>query len=251
MPDGDSYGAKLLRFWWPNGWAFLWLVLGLLPLFFFETFVHEGLHWLTAKIDGFDPKLIPFAHFNSDPFFNRDLNGITLNTGDSFIATPQLVCLGFMLGLIAVFIFTSPPWRWLRSLLTWWYLGLILDLLFNTLLGAFDAERPGTDWARFADGSGHGLATFFSWVIVTAVLSQLLWSIWSRWNENRPSDLGFFEFRWLAIPYAFVSLIAVILSWTIDDPTVVRDWWFWMIWLAQLASLIWYLAYTVWATVRG
>src|SRR5689334_10515204 len=38
MANGDtSYGSKLLRFWWPNGWAFLWLVLGLMPLFFFQT----------------------------------------------------------------------------------------------------------------------------------------------------------------------------------------------------------------------
>lgn len=246
---GDSYGDKLLRFWWPNGWAFLWMVLGLLPLFFFETFVHEGLHWLTAEFDGFSAKLIPFAHFNSD--FGRDLNGATLHTGDSFIATPQLVGLVFILGLIAVFIFTSPPWRWLRAFLTWWYLGLIIDLLFNTGRGLVDATRAGTDWAKFADGSGHGLAVFFSWLILLAVLSQLLWINWSKWHENRPPDAGFFEFRWLAISYAVVSLIAVIISWAISDPTIVRDGWFWAVWIAQLVSLVWYIAYVIWATARG
>jgi len=249
MADGDaSYGSKLLRFWWPNGWAFLWLVLGLMPLFFFQTFIHEGLHWVTAKADGFDPKLIPYAQFNTSA--GRHLNGITLNTGDSFIATPQLVDLALILAFIPVFTFTSPPWRWLRTFLTWWYLGVCLDVLFNTGLGLFDAERAGTDWAKFADGSGHGLAAFFSWLILVAILSQLLWVNWSKWHENRPPDTGFFEFRGLAIGYAVVSLIAVIVSWAVDDPTVDRDWFFWLVWLGQLFSLIWYVAYVIWASVR-
>ena len=58
MTDTESYGTRLLRFWAPNGWTALWLVLGLIPLFFFETFVHEGLHWVTAKASGGDPTLI-------------------------------------------------------------------------------------------------------------------------------------------------------------------------------------------------
>jgi len=247
MPDGDSYGTKLLRFWYPNGWAFLWLVLGLAPLFFFETLVHESLHWLTAKIGGADPTLIPFAHYNMS--FGRNLNGATLHT-TGFIAVPQFVGLGLLIALIMVFTFTSPPWRWLRTFLTWWYLGLALDILFNTGLGLFDAARPGTDWGKFADGDGHALSTFFSWIILIVVLSQLVWIKFSRWEENRPADLDFFEFRWLAISYAFVSLIAVIVSWVIDDPTIVRNWWFWLIWMYQLLSLLWYIAYIVWATVR-
>lgn len=247
MPDSESYGTKLLRFWAPNGWAVLWLVLGLAPLFFFETFVHEGLHWVTGKAAGGDPTLIPFAHFNTS--FGRNINGATMNS-PGFIATPQFVGLGLLVVLILVFIFTSPPWRWLRTFLTWWYLGLVLDLLFNTGRGLVGASRPGTDWAKFAASSGDGLATFFSWVILLCVLSQLAWIAVSRWHVERPPALGWFDFRGVAVSFGVVSLLAVIVSLTVDDPAIDRNWWFWLIWFYQLLSLLWYAAYIAWATKR-
>lgn len=247
MADGDSYGEKLLRFWAPNGWAALWLLLlGLAPLFFFETFVHEGLHWLNGKIGGADPTLIPFAHFNTDPHFNRNLNGATLN-GIGFPATPQLVCFGLMIALILVFIFTSPPWRWLRTFLTWWYFGIVLDVEFNTWHGLFGSPRPGTDWAKFAADSG-ALATFLSWLILLVVLSQLAWIAASRWHVNRPPGTGFFEYRGVAVCFGILSLIAVILSFAIQDASIDRNWWFWAVWIFQFLSLVWYVTYFIWAT---
>jgi hypothetical protein len=246
MATGESYGTKLLRFWAPNGWTALWvLVFGLAPLFFFETFVHEGLHWLTAVAAGGDPTLIPFAHFNSN--FGRNVNGATMDS-PGFIAMPQIVCFLLLLGLIAVFIFSSPPWRWLRTLLTWWYLGLAIDILFNTVRGAFGASPPGTDWYKFGDEYGNGLATFLSWLILLAVLSQLVWIIWSRWHENRPPAQGFFAFRGVAIAYAVLSLIALVLSFAIQHPAIVRNWWFWAVWVFQLVSFMWYVLYLIWAT---
>jgi len=238
----ESYGTRLQKFWAPNGWAFLWLVFGLMPLFFFQTFVHEGLHWLTAKLDGSDPNLIPFAHYNNSPGQMRNLNGITLNA-TGFVATPQIVGLLLMIGLIVIVIFTSPRARWLRTFLTWWYLGLILDLLFNTGRGLFDASNPLTDWGKFAAQYGHGLATFLSWVILLVVVSQLVWIAISSWHVNRPPGVGFFDYRGLAIAYGVVSLIAVIASWAINDPSIDRNWWFWLVFLGQIASFVWYAVY--------
>jgi hypothetical protein len=179
----------------------------------------------------------------------RNINGATLNTA-GFNAMPQIVCLILLVALIAVFVFTSPPWRWLRAFLTWWYLGLAIDLLFNTGRGLVGAFRKGTDWEKFATESGSGLATLLSWVILLLVLSQLGWIAVSRWHVNRPQGLGFFEYRGVAICYAVISLIAVIVSWTIDDPSIDRNWWFWLVWLGQLLSLIWYVIYIAWATRR-
>ena len=247
MSDGESYGTRLSRFWAPNGWAVLWLVLGLAPLFFFETFVHEGLHWLTAVMNGGHPTLIPFAHFNTS--FGRNINGATMDA-PGFIATPQLVGLGFLVALILVFILTSPSWRWLRTFLTWWYLGLVLDLLFNTGRGLIGDPRPGTDWAKFAAGSGNGLAIFLSWMILLCVISQLAWIKVSRWHLNRPAGLDFFEYRGVALCFAAVSLIALIVSLTVDHPAIDRNWWFWLVWIWQLLSFIWYAAYVAWATAR-
>jgi hypothetical protein len=249
MPESESYGTKLGRFWAPNCWAGWWLVLGLMPLLFFQTVVHEGTHWLTGAAGGSDPKLIPFPHLNTNTPPGRTFVGITLD-GVGFIAMPQILCLILMVGLIAVFVFTSPSSRWLRTFLTWWYLGLALDLLFNTGLGLFGVFRSGTDWAKFAAGHGEGLAKLLSWVVLLAVLSQLGWIIVSRWHVNRPPGLGFFEFRWLAACCAVISLIAVIVMRAVDDRTIVENWAYWLALVGQVLSLVLYVGYIVLATVR-
>jgi hypothetical protein len=247
MPDSESYSTKLLRFWAPNGWTALWLALGLAPLFFFETCVHEGIHWMTGKAAGGDPTLIPFAHFNTN--FGRNVNGATMSS-PGFIAMPQILCLVLLVALILVFIFTSPSWRGLRTFLTWWYLGLAIDLLFNTGRGLVGAPRQGTDWGKFAASSGDGLATFLSWIILLAVLSQLGWIVVSKWHRNRPPALASFEFRGVAAAFGVLSLIALIVSLTVEHPAIQRNWWFWLVWLYQLLSLGWYAGYIGWATKR-
>ncbi|MCC6984333.1 MAG: hypothetical protein IT535_13770 [Bauldia sp.] len=247
MPN-ESYGTKLLRFWVPDLWSGLWLLFGLAPLFFFETFIHEGLHWLTAQASGGSPVLIPFAHFNTS--FGRNINGATMDS-PGFIAMPQFVAFLLMVGVILLFVFTSPRSRFLRLVLTWWYLGLAVDLLFNTGRGLVGAFKEGTDWAKFAADAGSGLAVFLSWLVLLAFLSQLVWIAFSRWHENRPPAAGFFDFRPFAIFLAAVSLIAVILSFTVSHPAIVRNWWFWMIWIWQLASLAWAVFYIVRVTARS
>jgi hypothetical protein len=242
-----SYPTKLLRFWAPNGWAALWLALGLMPLFFFETFVHEGLHWVTAELNGGNPTLISFAHYNAE--FGRNVNGATMDS-PGFIAMPQIAGLVLLVGLILVFIFTSPQWRWLRMLLTWWYLGLAIVLVFNTGRGLIGDDRPGTDWGRFAAESGNGLATFLCWIILLCVVAQLGWLAVSKWHVHQPPGLDFFEFRGVAIFYGVVSLIAMIVSLTVDHPAIVRNWWFWLVFIGQLLSLFWYVGYIAWATVQ-
>lgn len=245
-----SYGEKLRTFWAPNRWFFLWLVFSLAPLFFFETFVHEGLHWLTAVAAGADPVLIPFAHFNTRfGTAGENLNGATLNTG-GFSAMPQIVCLLLLIGAILLFIFTSPRARFIRMFLVWWYLGLAVDLLFNTIRAIFGAQPPGTDWGKFAAESGDGIAILLSILILALVLSQLIWIAFSRWHENRPGPPGFFQFRGAALFLAILSLIALIWSLAAGDPSIVRNWWFWLIWVWQAASFLWFIVYRIWATAK-
>jgi hypothetical protein len=156
-----------------------------------------------------------------------------------------------MVGVILLFIFTSPRWRFLRLFLTWWYLGLAIDLLFNTGRGLIGAFKTGTDWEKFATDSGSGLAILLSWLVLIAVLSQLVWIAFSRWHENRPPEAGFFDFRPFAIFLGVLSLIAIILSFAISHPAIVRNWWFWMIWIWQLVSLAWFVVYIVRTTARS
>jgi hypothetical protein len=163
---------------------------------------------------------------------------------------PQIVCLFLLAGLIAVFVFTSPPWRWLRTFLIWWYLGIALDLLFNTGLGLFGAAGDGTDWKRFAED--HGTWAFLlSWVILIAVVSQVFWIKYAAWDENEPAGKGFFEYRGLAIAYAAVSLVAMIVSFTVQHESIERNWWFWLVWSGQAISFVGYLIYLWGLTYRG
>jgi len=251
MAEGEDYGTRLARFWAPNRFALLWLVLSLAPLFFFQTFVHEGLHWLTTVAEGGDPTLIPFAHFNENPFGGgQNRNGATEDPL-GFIAMPQVVCLVLLVVLIVVFVATSPPWWWLRTFLTWWYAGIALDLLANTY-GALVGQPPGgTDWAVFAAQSGLGTARALSWTILLVILSQLAWIRFSRWHVNRPQARGFREFRGFAVFLAIVSAIAVVVSHTIDHPDIVRNGFFWLCWIWQLLSLVGFLVYLAWATKRA
>jgi hypothetical protein len=237
MPDSESYGTKLLRFWAPNGWAAPWLVFGFAALLFFQTVIHEGTHWVTGGGEG---TLIPFVHLNTD--FDRTLVGATTDS-IGFIAMPQIVGLVLLVALILVFIFTSPSWHWLRGFLTWWYLGIAVDLLFNTGLGLFGVFRRGTDWARFAAESGEGLAKFLSWVILLCILSQLLWIRISRWHVNRPPRLGFYEFPGFAVFLGVLSLTAAIVSLAVDHPSVGRNGWFYLVWIGQAVSVLWFLRY--------
>lgn len=248
MAAGESYRTKLLRFWAPSGWTALWLVFGLAPLFFFETFVHEGLHWVTGTAGGDDPTLIPYPHFNTDIGGGRTVNGATLD-GIGFPGMPQFVGLGLIVVLSVVFVCTSPPWGWVRFLLTWWYLGLVLDVLFNTISGLFGPPRPGTDWRKFYD-EHDVLAPIFSWVILLTVLSHFVWIQWSRWNVNRPRGLGFFEFRPAAVAFGLLSLIALVVSFTVTHESVVRNGLFWLVVVWHAVSLGWFAGYFAWATAR-
>ena len=44
-----GYWSRLRRSWLWSGRAVVWLLLGLLPLLFFQTAVHEGSHCLAMK----------------------------------------------------------------------------------------------------------------------------------------------------------------------------------------------------------
>jgi hypothetical protein len=127
----------------------------------------------------------------------------------------------------------------------------MLDLLANTWLGLFGAARDNSDWGKFAAVGGKGAAFVVSLLVLIAAISQLFWIKYSKWHVNRPAGLGFYDYRGLAIFYAILCLIVVIISHTIDHETIVRNWWFWLVWLWELLSLIAYIGYVAWVTLRS
>ena len=163
----------------------------------------------------------------------------------------RLAIAAMVLGaLIAVFVLTSPRWRWLRAFLTWWYLGVVLDLLAATGKGLFGASRAGTDWAKFANESGDGTALVLSWAILLTVLSQLLWIRWSKWHRNRPAGVTFWEYRGVAIFLSIVAVIAILTTVLVDDPSIDRNWWYSLVLVGHIVSLAGYLWYILWVTFK-
>lgn len=242
MADGESYSTRFVKFWAPDRAAFLWLLCALPPLLFFQTFIHEGLHWLRAVIGGKDPLLIPFPHFNKG--FGKDMIGVTLNiTGSS--GFPQIICFLFLLGVIAVFIAGSPRQRWLREFLTWWYLGLCIDLMAATGKGLFGASAPKADWGKFATEEGAGVALVLAWLIYLTVASQLLWIRYSRWHRNRPPGKSFWDYRVEAIILAVISLFAFYESFAVDDTSIVRNGRFYFFAVGQLVFVLGYVGYLI------
>lgn len=251
MPRDESYGTKLLRLWAPSASSFGWLLFGLAPLLFFQTFIHEGLHWLTTVFSGGDPTLVPFPHFNTRfGIAGETVNGATLNTA-GFPAMPQIITFVILIGLTLVFIFSSPRWHWLRFFLWWWYVGVCIDLCYNTFLGLGGASSPGSDWGQFAADASVAAAVL-AWLIWLVAPSHLGWIAFARWHNNRPPGRGFFEFRETAIVFAVLSFSAILFSLLVSDPSIIK--WqssmFIVVFLWQVLSLAWFITYIFWASFR-
>ena len=262
-----EYFRRLGRFWFPDWMALVWLLMALPALYFFQTTVHEGSHAMAAFLStGSFPKLAPFPHLNSAGTF---LNGVTLGDAATtvqvtarqdcnspvkttftdlagFIATPQFVDLALIVFFSILTFATRPSNPFLRFLLRAWYLGAIVDFCYNTVRALGAGCNPGADWSRFMLTSdiSPGLFALMTWIFWLAILSHFVWVYWSGWGSEAPDTTGFWDYRWVAFILGSLSLLAVLLSLTVNDAQIDKGSFAFIFFLIiQLLALAWYWIY--------
>lgn len=262
-----DYFRRLGNFWFPDVMAIAWLLFALPALYFFQTTIHEGSHAMAAfTVTGSFPKLAPFPHSTADGGF---LNGVTL--GDSstvvsvverqscdspaktrftrlagFPATPQFLDLVLIVIFTFIFIFTSTRDPVLRLFLRAWYLGAIIDFMYNTIRGLIGGCNPSTDWSKFMLGSDISPAVFavMTWIFWLAILSHFIWVNWSKWGRDPVTTSGWWDYRWFAFVLGLLSLAAVLLSFLVSDPQINKfSVAFIFPLVVQIGALIWYWVY--------
>lgn len=213
----ENYWDRLRNFWFPSWWNLGWLLLGLPALYFLQTLVHEGSHAMAGLFStGSFPKLFPFPHYDASAGFR---NGVTF-TGDGFIATPQFVALTLILIFMAIFIFWPISNRVARFVLRFLFLGVCIDLLYNTVKGLWGGSSPFSDWGRFQVSIGTGGIIALSWVIWLLVLSHFVWVYYCAWQQNREEEAGFWDFRWIALAFGLLSLTSLMFAAFVSDPDI-------------------------------
>jgi hypothetical protein len=221
------------------------LALGLPALHFLQTVIHEGSHALTGLAAGGSPKLAPFPHVSPSGAFR---NGVTFGAG-GFIATPQFVGLSLVVLLTLIFLLWPIRNRYVRLLLRWWFLGVSIDLLYNTARELVGGHNPLPDWSRFQDAFGIPEAGMIAltWLIWLTVWSHLVWVYLSAWHRVnvRPPTAGFWDYRGIAILYGALSLVAVVVSLAVSDPGIVKAHVAFLgpLLLLQVPSVVWHTVY--------
>lgn len=268
-----DYFTRLRKFWFPNGHAFLWLLLAFPGLLFFQTVIHEGTHGVVAWFNNGDfPKVAPFPHLTV-----RDGNflvGVTIpdksvsprerkvcdpNVAPTtipprlagWIGWPQVIALLIAAGLTVIFVFTNIANPYIAFLLRTWHFGAVIDFTFNSaknLVGICDASQ---DWSRVMIRGDIDSTVF--WVITLVLWLVVLFLIASPgWPERKlPAEIDFWDYRWIAVLLMVLSLMALVVSFVVRDETRIDkgSWVFWLVLVAQFLAVIWYMYY-VWRTFQ-
>lgn len=238
----ESYGTRLWKFWIPDAASTLWLVLGVMPLLFFQTFVHEGMHVLSYVSDGRGVDLFaPFPHLHHTATGDNVLNGVSsaarpaADTAD--IAVPQFVDIGLLI-VLSLFLWLIPyVWpmrsRTVRLLFRLWYLGVLIDLLWNTGGRLFLLESPTNDWYRYQQVMGYSPWEMWgiTFVILLVPLTYFAWGPFSGWHREQPESQryalnfvgGFWDYRWAAFVFGLLSLAAILFSLLVSDPSIEKQ----------------------------
>lgn len=246
MSRDHGYVRRLATLWFPNGFTSLWWLLFALPaLYFLQTLVHEGSHGVAAWIaTGAFPKLAPFPHYSTA--FDGFVNGVTFTGGRGFIAAPQGVALALIAGFSVIFILWPIRNPIVRFGLRTWYLGACLDLLYNSVKGLWGGSSPASDWGKLqAQISTPGIIAL-TWVLWLFVLSHFAWVPIAAWGRQRAEPRSFWGYRWVALLLGALSLTAILISATVNDPTIVKGHIFFIAPLiGQGIALVWYGTYVV------
>jgi hypothetical protein len=209
-----AYWSRLRRSWLWSGPAAAWLALGLLPLLFFQTAVHEGSHCVAMKLLGVRCRVVaPFPV----AIGRAGLLGVTESDGDAelpaaAIAAPQLVAAALVVALqLAARRTDDERWALLARL---WLLGACLDLLNNTF---WRPHSAGGDWSALASQLGLSTATRLA-------LSLPLWAIGLAGlllpipAPRAPSRASLRDLAEIGLVYALVSTVAVVTSLAVHVP---------------------------------
>jgi len=210
-----GYLSSLRATWLWSRAAALWLALGLAPLLFFQTTVHEGSHCLAMAIEGEGCRILaPFPQALALGY----VHGLTIGGNDAeippiaVIVAPQLVAVLLILLLRAGARRTRDErWALLNRL---WLLGACLDLLNNTFWrpsGGFG------DWSAMASeaGLGPGLRFAVSLPMWLVALGGLFVPIRS---EFAPPPASARDLSEIGLVYALLSGSAVIVSLAVRVP---------------------------------
>ena len=216
-PRRARYGRRLRRSWFPSAGAAVWMLLGLMPLLFFQTAVHEGSHCVAMAASGAGCQVwAPFpVTLSIGP-----LHGVTFARVEDAevsilaVIAPQLVAAALIPGLLLVGLRVRDE-RW--ALLTrLWLLGACIDLLNNTFWrphGRFG------DWSVMASelGLSPGVVFASSLPFWLTALAGLLLPLSSESPRRRSSVRDLSE---VGLAYALVSTVAAIVSLAVRVPDI-------------------------------
>ena len=249
QPD-PSYGEKLRRFWFEDLHSLWWLLMALPALYFFQTFIHEGMHSLFNLFEtGKLAKFATYPHISSSAGFR---NGVTFDS-NGFPAAPQFVAFGVILALILVFIFAPIQNRTTRFLLRTMFFGVCLDLLYNISRGLYGGVNPFADWSKFKIEHDIPTAAYImiTWIFWLVVLSHFLWVMISAWVRENPPKKKFWDFPWIGFVCGLMSLTALIFVAAVSDPSIDRGQGLVVAYvIMQLLALGWYTTYFIIALKR-
>jgi hypothetical protein len=222
-------------------------LLGLAPVLFFQTAIHEGSHCVIMTATGLGCRVTaPFAVSWGD---GRRAYGVTFAVLDEATSPPILMVIAPQIAaalLIVVLRLVAPrvtDERW-AILLRVWLLGACVDLLNNT-----GGRSPGGDWAFMANEVGltepQRLALSLPlWLLIA-------WGLFAPVpGAVSPRGARFRDLWEIGVVYALISAAAVFASTTVrvpgDDPTTL---WHRVPILLQAASVAVCLALVAWARV--
>ena len=250
----EEYFSRLRRFWFPDFNAFLWLLLALPGIYFFQTVIHEGTHGVMAWNENHDfPRVAPFPHLSKtvNPFTGKAvvggfLNGVTLpdktvsplerqscDPKDPKVARPRLAgwigwpqVLALLLTMLFGVLFVFAPIRdpLIAFVLRLWYFGACIDFIFNIGKILFGVCNPTQDWARVMIRGDHSFGAFWfvTVLLLLLVLTHFVWVWWSKWGKEELAERTFWDYRWIAFVLCLLSLTAFVWSLALSDDTKIE-----------------------------
>lgn len=237
-----NYWERLKNFWAPSWWSLGWIGLGLPALYFWQTLVHEGMHGFTALFaTGEFPKVAPFPHVSAVAGFR---NGVTFTGGEGFIAMPQFVDMGLIILLAALCIWLPTRSHQIRFMLSYLFLGVCVDLLYNTFAGIWAGSGEFSDWGKFQVMIGDAGIIILSIFILLLAFSHFLWVYFSVWHSDPlPAATGW-DFRWVALVFQIASLCAILFAAIVEDPSIDKSHGVFIFYLVlQIVAVIGYSVY--------
>jgi hypothetical protein len=210
------YPTRLRESWFWSRAAAVWLALGVLPVLFFQTAVHEGSHCVLMEVTGLGCKLTaPFAISSVEGWsaygatFADDEGAVTAPV--SVTVAPQVVA-----ALLVVALWLAmrvPRAETLTVLGRLWLLGAAIDLLNNTS-GTSGAIG---DWANLADMLGLSRTGVLA--LSAPAWALVAWGLLAPLPAPRPPRAPRARDLWpIGAVYAGISALAVWVSVSVHVP---------------------------------